>query len=104
MTWILAEAEQLGLSDELAKETGSTRQGTDGGTLCLRHAGGDEVVELCSVSREHAKGPVARSRQLNGEIDDALQECRQRKLGGKRQARVQQPFCPAPDHVHAWRS
>ncbi len=98
------EAEQLGFPDEDAEETGTARQGANGGTLCFRHADSDEVFELCSVWREDAQCTVARSGQLNSEIDDSLQQRRQRKLGRERKARVQQPFCPAPDHVHARRS
>jgi hypothetical protein len=66
---------------------------TDRRPLGVADASGDEVGDG-AVAAQHAKRPVAGAGEPGGQLDDALQGDRERKLAGKDESGLQQALVP----------
>lgn len=58
------------------EDAAAVRQLTDSGSLVLAQSGRDEVAEGRSVRRQHPKGTVPSVGQVDGQVDDPLQQRR----------------------------
>ncbi len=64
---------------------------------------GDEVAEFHSVRRQHAHGSVPSTGQLDGEIDDALEQSGKGQLGGQGEPGVEEALGAAAAESHCSR-
>ena len=64
------------------------------------HPARDEVGKVDTIRREHPNGAVLRVGQLDRQVDDALQQRRQREFCCQREARFEQTFGAAAAHCH----
>ena len=81
------------LMHEQTEDSTPPRQRSDRLSLARRDAGGDELLEI-TLRTEHAERPVAGVGDLGGQIDDSLQDDRQREFGREREPDFQEKVLP----------
>jgi hypothetical protein len=84
---------------EQAEDPTPTRQRPDPPPLLGRDTGGDELLQLTSVS-DHSEGPISGIRDLSRKIDDPLKNHGQGQLGRERQAGFQEYVLPILPAAH----
>src|SRR5579863_7942162 len=96
----IADPKRGWLANQQAENPAPVRELADGGALVLIQPARDEVGKVDTVCREHAEGAVLRVGQVDCEVDDALQERRERELCCQREARFKQTFGAAATQYH----
>src|ERR1039458_1114729 len=96
----VVNAQHRGFTDHHAENSPPPRQFADGDPFVLRHPAGDEVAQVGPTRRQHAERTVASLCEIDGEVDDALQQRRKRELCRQRQPRVEETFGTTATECH----